>query len=114
VCAAAAELRASVDTLLHIKIGKGTADEIKSDLANVEAKFKALTTELHGEFTAQTNAVRSALDGLKKAVSDLKAHFSTSTAAAVATAASGVAAAVSSLLAALAPQCGSASASPSP
>src|SRR5215472_1559919 len=42
VCQAAAELRTSVDALLHIHISKGTADEIKSDLANVEAKFTAL------------------------------------------------------------------------
>jgi hypothetical protein len=114
VCQAAAELRTSVDALLHIHISKGTADEIKSDLANVEAKFKALTSELHGEFKAQTNAVKSSLDKLKTAVSDMTAHFSTSTVKGVATAASGVAAAVSSLLASLAPECGSASASPSP
>jgi hypothetical protein len=103
-----------VDTLLHIHISKGTADEIKSDLANVEAKFKALTTELRGKFKAQTDAVKSALDALKTAVSNLTAHFSASAVTGVATAASGVAAAVSSLLASLAPQCGSASTSPSP
>lgn len=114
VCQAAADLRASVDTLLHIHISKGTADEIKSDLANVEAKFKALTAALHGEFKAQTDAVRSALSALKTAVSNLTAHFSASAVTGVATAASGVAAAVSSLLASLAPQCGSASVSPSP
>ena len=113
VCQAAAGLRASVDTLTHVKIGKGTADEIKSDLANVETAFTTLTTALHGEFNAQTGAVRSALDTLKTAVSNLTAHPSTSTVKAVVTALGGVATAASSLLAALAPQCGSASASPS-
>jgi len=94
-----------VEQLLHVKIGKGTADEIKSDLANVKEKLTALTAELHGEFQAQTNAVKSAIAKLETAVSDMTAHFSASTAAGVATAVGGVAAATSSLLAALAPQC---------
>jgi putative hemolysin len=114
VCQAAAGLRASVDTLTHVKIGKGTADEIKSGLADVKAKLTALTAELHGQFTAQTSGVKSALDTLKTAVSDLTAHPSISTVKGAATAVSGVAAAASSLLGSLAPQCGSASASPSP
>ncbi len=114
VCQAAAGLRASVDTLTHVKIGKGTANEIKSDLADVEAKLTALTAEMHGEFKAQTSAVKSALDTLKTAVSNLTAHPSASTVTGVATAVGGVATAASSLLASLAPQCGSASASPSP
>jgi len=114
VCQAATDLRASVDTLTHVKIGKGTANEIKSDLADVEAKLTALTAQMHGEFQAQTTAVKSALDTLKTAVSNLTAHPSTSTVKGVATAVGGVATAASSLLASLAPQCGSASASPSP
>lgn len=113
VCQAAAGLRASVDTLTHVKIGKGTASEIKSDLADVEAKLTALTAQMHGEFQAQTSAVKSALDTLKTAVSNLTAHPSTSTVKGVATAVGGVATAASSLLASLAPQCGSASASSS-
>jgi hypothetical protein len=114
VCQAAAELRTSVDTLTHITIGKGTADEIRSDLANVEAKLTALTTEMHGEFKAQTSGVKSAIDALKTALSSLRANPSTSAVAGVATALGGVATATSSLLASLAPHCGSASASPSP
>jgi hypothetical protein len=114
VCQAAAGLRASVDTLTHVKIGKGTAEEIKSDLANVETAFTALTTQLHGEFKAQTSGVKAALDTLKTAVSNLTVHPSASTVTAVATAFGGVATAASSLLASLAPQCGSASPTPSP
>jgi hypothetical protein len=104
----------SVDTLTHVKIGKGTVDEIKSDLANVEAKFTALTAELHGEYKAQTDAVRSALDALKTATGDLTAHPSVGTTKGVATALGGVATAVGNLLTSLAPHCGSVSASPSP
>jgi hypothetical protein len=114
VCQAAAGLRASVDTLTHVKIGKGAASEIKSDLADVEAKLTALTAQMHGEFQAQTTAVKSALDTLKTAVSNLTAHPGTSTVKGVATAVGGVATAASGLLASLAPQCGSTSPSPSP
>src|SRR6516165_6777151 len=112
-CQAAAALHASVEQLRHVKIGKGTADEIKSDLADVKGKLSALTAQLHGDLQAQTNAVKSAIVKLETAVSDMTTHFSASTAADVATAVAGVATATSSLLAALAPQCGSASASPS-
>lgn len=113
VCEAAAGLRASVDALTRVSIGKGTADEIRSDLVNVEAKLTALTAEIHGEFKTQTDAMTSALGALKTAVSNLTAHPSTSTVASAVTALGGVTAAASSLLAALAPHCGSASASPS-
>jgi hypothetical protein len=114
VCPAAASLRASVDKLTHVKIGKGTVNDIKSDRANLEAKLTALTAELHGEFKAQTSAVKTALYTLKTATSNLAAHPSASTVTGVAAAISGVAAASSNLLATLAPRCGSASASPSP
>ena len=114
VCQAVANLRTSVNALTHVKIGKGTVNEIKSDLANVEADFTALTAQLHGESSAQASALKSALDALKTAVSNLTAHFSVSTVKGVATALGGVATAASALLASLAPHCGSASASPSP
>jgi hypothetical protein len=113
VCQAAADLHASVNTLAHVKIGAGTAEEITADLADVQAKFTALTEELRGSHKTQTDAVKSALDTLKTAVSDLSAHPSTSTVKEVATAVGGVTTAVGNLLTALAPECGSASASPS-
>lgn len=109
LCQAAAGLRASVDKLTHVKIGKGTADEIQSDLADVQAKLTALTAEMHDEFTAQTSAVKSALDALRAAVSNLTGHPNASTVKDVATALGGVSTATSSLLASLAPKCGSAS-----
>ena len=112
VCQAAAELHASVNALAHVKIGQGTVNEIKSDLANVEAKLTALTAELHDANKPQTTAVNSALDTLKTAVSDLSAHPSASTLGGVATAVSGVTTSVGNLLTSLAPQCGATLASP--
>jgi hypothetical protein len=102
-----------VNTLRHVKIEKGAADEIKSDLADVKEKLSALTAELRGEFQADTNAVKSATAKLGTAVSSMTGHFSASTASGVTTAAAGVSMSASSLRAALTPQCGSASASPS-
>lgn len=112
VCQAAAELRASVNALAHVKIGQGTVNEIKSDLANVEAKLTALTAELHDASKPQATAVNSALNTLKTAVSDLSAHPSASTLGGVATAVSGVTTSVGNLLTSLAPQCGATPASP--
>jgi hypothetical protein len=106
VCKAAAELRTSVNSLAHVKIGKGTVDEIKSDLADVEAKFTALTGELHNANKTQTSAVKTSLDTLKTAVSNLSANPSASNLGAVATAVGGVTTSVGALLASLAPQCG--------
>lgn len=112
VCQAAAELRASVNALAHVKIGQGTVNEIKSDLANVEAKLTALTTELHDASKPQASAVNSALDTLKTAVSDFSAHPSASTLGGVTTAVSGVTTSAGNLLSSLAPQCGATPASP--
>jgi hypothetical protein len=112
VCQAAAELRASVNALAHVKIGQGTVDEIKSDLANVEAKLTALTSELHNANKPQTAAVKTALDTLQTAVTNFSAHPSASTLGVVTTAVGGVTTAARNLLNSLAPQCGSATASP--
>lgn len=89
VCQAAAGLRASVYALDHVTIGKGHAGAIKTDVANIEAKFTALTAAVRGGFKAQTSAVKAALDALKTAVSDLAAHPSAKAVAGVVTAASG-------------------------
>src|SRR5215831_19420438 len=74
LCQDVAALRASLNTLAHVRIGKGTVDEIKSDIADVQAKLSALVATAKGEWQAQTSASQSALDKLKTAVSDLKAH----------------------------------------
>jgi len=113
VCQAAAELRTSVNALARVKIGTGTVDQIKSDLADVEAKFTALTAELHNANKTQTSAVKTSLDTLMTAVSNLSANPSASNLRTVATAVGAVTTSAGTLLASLAPQCsGSATASP--
>jgi hypothetical protein len=113
VCQDVAALRTSLNTLTHVKIGKGTVDELKSDVAGVQAKLSALIATAKGEWQAQTSALQSALDKFKTALSDLKAHPSASTISGAVTALGGVSAAAGSLLTAAGPQCGSASPSPS-
>src|SRR5215469_8010294 len=48
VCQDVAALRTSLNTLTHVRIGKGTVDEIKSDIADVQAKLSALVATAKG------------------------------------------------------------------
>jgi len=113
LCQDVAALRASLDKLKHVTVGKGTVDEIKADLADVKAKLGAVKTELHGQWQAQVGALEDSLAKLQAAVNDLASNFSASTISGTVSALRGVAAAGSNLLAALSRQCPSASPSPS-
>ena len=113
LCQDVAALRASLDKLKHVTVGKGTVNEIKADLADVKAKLGAVKTELHGQWQAQVSALEDSLAKLQAAVSDLASNFSASTVSATVSALRGVAAAGSNLLAALSKQCPSGSPSPS-
>ena len=113
LCQDVAALRASLDMLKHVTVGKGTVNEIKSDLADVKTKLGAVKTELHGQWQAQVSALEDALAKLQAAVNDLASNFSASTVSGTVSALRGVAAAGSNLLAALSKQCPSASPSPS-
>lgn len=113
LCQDAEALHASVQKLTHVRIGRGAADEIKSDVADVKAKLDAFIANAHGQAQAQTSAVKAALGTLEKAASDLVAHPSTSTVAATATALAGLSSAVGTLLTSLGPECHFGSPSPS-
>ena len=113
LCQDVAALRASLDKLKHVTVGKGTVNEIKADLADVKAKLGAVKTELHGQWQAQVGALEDSLAKLQAAVNDLASNFSASTISGTVSALRGVAAAGSNLLAALSRQCPSASPSPS-
>ena len=113
LCQDVAALRASLDKLKHVTVGKGTVDEIKADLADVKAKLGVVKTELHGQWQAQVSALEDSLAKLQAAVNDLASNFSASTISGTVSALRGVAAAGSNLLAALSKQCPSASPSPS-
>ena len=113
VCDDAAALRASLDKLTHVKVGTGTASQIRADLDDVEANLTALVNHARGQWQAQTSALQSTLTTLKTAVSNLASNPSASTVSGVVTALGGVNTAAQNLLAVVNTSCPSASPSPS-
>jgi cell division protein FtsB len=102
-----------VDKLKHVTIGKGTVDELKADVADVQAKLSAVRTEAHGQAQAQISAMEASIAKLQSEIKTLTSNFSISAVPGTVSALRDVAASASSLLAALSKQCPSASVSPS-
>ena len=113
LCDDATALRASLDKLTQVKVGTGTASQIRADLNEVQANLTALVNHARGQWQAQTSALQSTLTTLKTAVSSLASNPSASTVSGVATALGGVNTAARNLLAAVDTSCPSASPSPS-
>jgi hypothetical protein len=113
LCQDVAALRASVDKLKHVTIGKGTADELKADVADVKTKLSAVKAEAHGQAQAQISAMEDSIAKLQSAIKTLSSNFSASAVSGTVSALRGVAASASSLLGALSKQCPSATSSPS-
>jgi len=113
LCADAAALRASLNKLTHVTVGKGTASQIKADLNEVEANLTAFVNNARGQWQAQISALKSALTNLKTAVGNLAANPGSSTVSGVVTAVGGVNTAAQNLLAVVNTDCPSASPSPS-
>jgi hypothetical protein len=113
LCDDAAALRASLDKLTHVKVGTGTASQIRADLNDVQANLTALVNHARGQWQAQTSALQSTLTTLKTAVSNLASNPSRSTVSGVVTALSGVNTAAQNLLPVMNTSCPSASPSPS-
>lgn len=113
LCDDAAALRASLDKLTHVKVGTGTASQIRADLNDAEANLTALVNHARGQWQAQTSALQSTLTTLKTAVSNLASNPSAGTVSGVVTALGGVNTAARNLLAVVNTSCPSASPSPS-
>ena len=113
LCDDAAALRASLAKLTHVKVGTGTASQIRADLNDVQANLTALVNHARGQWQAQTSALQSTLTTLKTAVSNLASNPGASTVSGVVTALGGVNTAAQNLLAVVNPSCPSASPSPS-
>jgi hypothetical protein len=114
LCDEADALFASLDQLTHIKVQKGMKNEITADLTDVKTKLTAFVDAAHGQWQAQTAALKSALTKLQSEVKNLTASPSVGALASVATAIGEVGIATQNLLAAVSTRCPSASASPSP
>ena len=95
----AAALRASLDKLTHVKVGTGTASQIRADLNDAEANLTALVNHARGQWQAETSALDSTLTTLKTAVSNLASNPSACTVSGVVTALGGVDTAARNLLA---------------
>jgi len=102
-----------VDKLKHVTVAKGVADEITADLNDVKTALTTFAHDAHGQFQAQTSALKSALAKLKTAAGDLAAHPSGSTVSGVTAARGEVTKAAQDLLAAVDPSCPSATPSSS-
>jgi VCBS repeat-containing protein len=109
LCQDAAALRTSLGKLTHMSVNKGAANEIKSNLMDVQSKLTTLTTDAKGQWQSQTSDLKNALAKLKTATSDLASSPGVSTVSGVVTALGGVTSAASSLLAAISTKCPSAS-----
>ena len=72
-CAHAAELRASVEKLTEVTVQPGLADEIRTDLEDVQSKLTDLENEARGEYQNEIGALQSALTTLGTTVDALAA-----------------------------------------
>ena len=79
LCADAAGLRTSLETLTQVQAspGQGAVNEVKTDLANVKTAATKFASDAKGRWQSQTSGLKSALTGLETAVQQLAANPST-------------------------------------
>ena len=94
-CRDSAALQVPLTSLASASGAKGTLSQVKANLKDAQVKLSVLTDDAHGAFSAQINAMRSALTTLQTAVNG-------GPGAAVSTALDGVTQAESDLVGALA------------
>lgn len=94
-CLDKAALEKSFTNLLQVNIGKGTLTQVKADLQDLQTKLSVLVGAEHGAFSAQTDALKSALTTLQTAVKGVRSG--SSSVADVRTAVDGVTTAMANL-----------------
>jgi hypothetical protein len=82
-CAAADELKASVQNLGKVSVAANGIDTLKTALSNVQSSAKTLADEAKSEFAPETTALQSALSGLETAVKSVQGQPSAATIAAI-------------------------------
>jgi hypothetical protein len=105
LCQNAAALRTSLGALTHVTVGTGSANKIKADLADVKTKLTSFSAQAHGQYRAQSAALKTALGKLQTATANLASNPGLSTLPAVVTALGEVTTSASSLLAAISTAC---------
>ncbi len=113
LCTDAAALRSSLSKLTHLNVGAGTAAEIKTNLAGVQASLTTFVNDAKGQWQAETSALKSANAKLETAAKSLTSNPSVSAVASVTTALGDVNTAAQNLLAAVNTHCLAASPSAS-
>ena len=76
LCADAAGLRASLETLTQVQAtpGQGAVNEVKADLASVKTAATKFASDAKGRWQSQTSGLKSALTSLETAVQQLAAN----------------------------------------
>ena len=107
LCADAAGLRTSLETLTQVQAspGQGAVNEVKTDLANVKTAATKFASDAKGRWQSQTSGLKSALTGLETAVRQLVANPSTAGVSTVVTALGQVTTATQQLFAAVGKDC---------
>jgi gas vesicle protein len=82
-CAAADELKASVQNLGKVSIAANGLDTLKTALGNVQSSVKTLADEAKSEFAPEITAVQGALSGLDTAIKSASGQPSAATIAAI-------------------------------
>jgi uncharacterized protein (DUF885 family) len=67
-CQDKAALNTSLTNLLQVSIRKSALKRVQADLEDLQAKLSALRGDMHGGYSAQINALQSALTKLQTAV----------------------------------------------
>jgi hypothetical protein len=106
ICDDAAALRTSLQQLGQVKVGKGAASTLAPDMLNVKTNLTTLISSAGSEWTSQTGALKTAIDGLGTAVTSLRSQPSLSAVTTVQTALGGVTTAARNLNDAAKVRCG--------
>ena len=107
LCADAAGLRTSLETLTQVQAspGQGAVNEVKTDLASVKTAATKFASDAKGRWRSQTSPLRSALASLGTAVRQLVANPSTAGVSTVVTALGQVTTAAQQLFTAVGKDC---------
>lgn len=105
LCADVTALRTSVDSLTTVNLAPGITEELKSDLADVEARLSAVVSDARGRWQAETDAVVAALATLEAVVRTAAASPGTGGASNIRVAVEGLRASVQNLLTVVRPAC---------
>lgn len=113
VCADAAALEASLNRLVTITVGPGTATELQNDLKDVQSSLTTLVNTARADWQDEIVALQASLTTLQTSVQQLASNPGTTTVTAVKAAVDGVRTATRNLFAAVSATCPSLSPSPS-